>query len=62
MRNFLVPKWVRKYREVYRQKGFKALIKETPLRIIILIFFFYLIRDVILYVLIPFLVAKGLLS
>ena len=60
MRNFLVPKWVQKYVQIYKERGFKALVKETPIRVLVAVFLFYLIRDLILYVLIPYLVAKGL--
>ncbi len=62
MKNFLVPNWIKKYREIYRERGFKALLKEGGWRVFALIFVFYLVRDVILYILIPYLVAKGLLS
>ena len=61
MKNFLVPKWIKKYRQIYRERGFKALLKESGWKVFTLVFIFYLIRDVVLYILIPYLVAKGLL-
>ena len=62
MKNFLVPKWIKKYIELYREKGFKVFLKEAGWKVFAFIFIFYLIRDAILYILIPYLVAKGLLS
>ena len=62
MRNFLVPKWVKKYVQIYKERGFKALLKETPAKVLVAVFLFYLIRDLLLYVLIPYLIAKGILS
>ena len=61
MRNFLVPRWIKKYRQIYRERGLKALVKETPLWVLVAVFVFYLIRDILLYILIPYLVAKGIL-
>ena len=62
MRNFLVPKWVKKYIQIYKERGFKALIKEAGWKVVVGVFLFYLVRDLILYVLIPYLIARGVMS
>ena len=60
IKKFLTPKWVDFYANIYRQEGFKGVIKKGGWKLVIAFFLFYLIRDSILYLLIPFLVAKGL--
>ena len=62
MKNFLVPKWIRFYINIYKEKGFKAAIKAAGWKMVVLVFFYYLIRDLILYVLIPYLIGKGIIS
>ena len=59
MRNFLVPKWIKKYIEIYKERGFKALIKEKGWVVGVVLFLFFLIKG-LLWLLIPYLVAKGL--
>ena len=48
-----------KYTDIYRKEGFKGLIKKGGWKLLVAFFVFYLIRDLILYVLIPYLIAKG---
>ena len=60
MRNFLIPKLIKRYIAIYKEKGFKGFVKEVGWKVFALVFIFYLIRDVILYILIPYLIAKGL--
>lgn len=45
-------------RDTLKHGGIKALIKKYSWKILLIFFLFYLIRDTILYVLIPYLVAK----
>lgn len=61
-RDAITPKWVRKYLIIYKEQGYKAMLKAAGWKIVLGIFMFYLIRDSILYILIPYLVAKGFLS
>jgi|TARA_B100000035_G_C20695182_1_gene420141 hypothetical protein len=59
---FLVPKIVREWRADFRKGGFKLLLKEKGWKILIAFFIFYLIRDVSLYVIIPYLAVTGFIS
>ena len=59
LRKFLTPNWVNRYADIYRQEGFKGVIKKGGWKLLVAFFLFYLVRDSILYLLIPFLVAKG---
>ena len=49
-----------KYIKIYRQGGVKAVLKEGGWKIFILFFMFFLIKG-LLWLLIPYLIAKGLL-
>ncbi|MCT4624724.1 MAG: hypothetical protein N4A46_13975 [Schleiferiaceae bacterium] len=51
-----------KYIDIYKKEGFKAAVKAAGWKVILLIIVFYLIRDVTIYILIPYLVAKGFFS
>ncbi|MCF8237008.1 MAG: hypothetical protein K9I85_02530 [Saprospiraceae bacterium] len=61
-RDAITPKWIRKYLIIYKEQGFKAMLKAAGWKIVLVIFMYYLIRDSILYLLIPYLIAKGFLS
>ena len=58
--NFLKPKFIRKYTDVYRKEGFRGVVKKGGWKLLFYFFIFYLIRDTILYILIPYLVGKGI--
>jgi len=44
-----------------KREGFKALLRERGWKVFVIIIGYYAVRDIILYVLIPLLVANGLL-
>ena len=56
----LTPKFLIKYIEIYKKEGFKGVIKKGGWKLLLYFFLFYLIRDSILYILIPYLVWKGI--
>lgn len=58
----LKPKFIIKYTKIYREKGFKGVIKEGGWRLLFYFFLFYLVRDSILYILIPYLISKGFID
>lgn len=61
-RKWMTPKWIDGWANIYREKGFKGLMKEKGWKVLIAFFLFYLIRDSILYILIPYLIYKGYVS
>jgi len=61
MKNFLKFKFLDKYIQIFRKDGFKGVLKEGGWKIFFYFFMFYLIRDSILYILIPYLVVKGII-
>jgi hypothetical protein len=50
-----------KYIKIYRQGGFRAILQEGGWKILIIFFMFFLVKG-LLWLLIPYLIAKGLLS
>jgi len=52
-------KFLSKYIEIFKKSGFKGLIKEGGWKLFFFFFMYYLIRDSILYIIIPYLVVKG---
>ena len=47
-------------KEVYKEGGIKLLFKKKGFLIVLIVFFYYLIRDGLLYIILPFFVFKNL--
>ena len=47
--------------QIVKQSGFKALIRQRGVKFFGVIFAYYLVRDTLLYLVLPFCVARGLL-
>lgn len=56
----LTPRFVQNARQILRDHGFRGVVKAYGWKTLGAIFAYYLVRDSILYLLIPYLVAKGL--
>ena len=56
----LIPKFLRKYVYYYKEHGFKKTLKKYGWILFAIIFLYYLIRDSILYIIIPYFVLKGI--
>jgi hypothetical protein len=61
-RDRLVPAFLLEYVQIWRKEGFRALIKKKGWKVVVLIICYYLVRDSILYILIPYLIARGIFS
>jgi hypothetical protein len=46
---------------IIKRNGFKELIRQRGLKFLLIIISYYLVRDSLIYVVIPFLLARGLL-
>tara|TARA_Y100000768_G_C23580522_1_gene496901 strand:- start:179 stop:370 length:192 start_codon:yes stop_codon:yes gene_type:complete len=57
----LIPKFLRKYVFYLKEHGFKKTVKKFGWKLFAVIFLFYLIRDSILYIIIPYLILKGII-
>ncbi len=56
------PKFLVEWNEIRKEGGYKLLIKKKGWVVLAAFITFYLIRDSILYLLIPYLVFKGIVT
>ena len=62
LKNLFFPKFMRKYIEYYKEHGLKKTIKDHGWRLFVIVFVFYLVRDGLLYIIIPYFAAKGIFN
>ncbi len=55
---FLKPKWAIEWWEIIKTEGVKAFIKEKGWKFLIAFILFYFVRDVTLYIIIPYLIVN----
>ena len=58
----LKPKFILDWNEIRKKGGFKKLLKKKGPIVLVSFFLFYLIRDTLLYIVIPLLIAKGFIT
>jgi hypothetical protein len=58
--HFLKPKWAAAWSQLIKERGIKGFIKAKGWKILIAFFLFYLIRDVTLYLIIPYLIVDNI--
>lgn len=56
------PRFLEEWGAIRREGGYRLLIKKKGWIVLTSFFMFYLIRDSILYLLIPYLVIKGIIT
>ena len=61
IREKLIPKFLRKYVFYLKEHGLKKTVKKFGWKLFAVIFLYYLIRDSILYIIIPYLILKGII-
>lgn len=59
IKKLLRVKFLQEYIAVFKEDGFKGVLRKGGWKILFYFFMFYLIRDSILFILIPYLVVKG---
>ncbi len=59
---FMTPKFMYDWVKLIKQEGLKEFFKKKGWRIIAAIFFFYLVRDSILYLLLPYLIINNIIQ
>lgn len=62
LKSILKPQFIQTWIADWKEHGFKQFVKQRGLKVVIVIFIFYLIRDSLLYLLLPYLAARGLLG
>ena len=60
--SFRQPEFIDEWLNIYREGGFSKLIKENGFVVLVTFFLFYLIRDSILYLLLPYLAYSNFSS
>ena len=58
----LAPKFIKEWLTLIREKGLKAFIREKGWKVVAAFFLYYLIRDSILYLLIPYLIVNNIIQ
>ena len=61
LKNNSISNFLAKYLKIFRKEGLKGVLKQGGWKILFYFFLYYLIRDTILYILIPYLVVTGIL-
>jgi hypothetical protein len=59
LRKILKPPIIQEWTALLREKGIKGFLREKGWKILAAIIIFYFVRDTLLYVIIPFLIAQG---
>ncbi|MGH7450470.1 MAG: hypothetical protein ACRENG_03935 [bacterium] len=58
-RKILKPPIIQEWTKLLRERGIKGFIREKGWKVVVAIFAYYLVRDSLLYIIIPFLIAQG---
>ncbi|MCI0695605.1 hypothetical protein L0337_26820 [candidate division KSB1 bacterium] len=58
-RKIFKPPIIQEWTALLREKGIKGFLREKGWKVLAAIFVFYLVRDTVIYLLIPFLIAQG---
>lgn len=53
------PPLIQEWTALLREKGLKAFVRQKGWKIVAAIFLFYLVRDSVVYLIIPLLIAQG---
>lgn len=59
---FLKPKFVIEWMALIKEEGFKGFLKKKGWQVVVVFILFYLIRDGILYILIPYLIYINIIQ
>jgi hypothetical protein len=60
VKNIYNPPFVKAWVSLIREKGLKQFVREKGWKLVVAVFLFYLVRDSVLYILVPILIARGL--
>ncbi|NIR49495.1 hypothetical protein GWO43_13380 [candidate division KSB1 bacterium] len=62
IRRIFKPDIIREWTALWKELGFWGLVKRKGWKIVTAVVLFYLIRDSLLYIILPYLAARGLLG
>ncbi|MCB0282580.1 MAG: hypothetical protein H6627_14180 [Calditrichae bacterium] len=58
----LTPKFMQEWISIIKKDGLKSFVKQKGWKIVALIFAYYLVRDTILYIIIPYLIINNIIE
>lgn len=58
----MTPKFMREWIAIIKRDGIKSFVKQKGWKIVALIFAYYLVRDTILYIIIPYLIINNIIE
>jgi len=61
IKNLFKSKFLRKYSTIYQEDGFKAVFKEGGWRVVGIFTLFFLMKGVLFYIIVPYLIVKGII-
>ncbi len=59
LKKLFKPPFIQGWTALLREKGLKAFVREKGWKILAAVFLFYLVRDSVIYIIIPLLIAQG---
>jgi len=60
--NKLIPSFLKECIIYFKENGLRSTIKKYGIKLILTVFIFYLVRDTILYIIIPYIALKGIFN
>ncbi|MGH7493389.1 MAG: hypothetical protein ACREOO_13495 [bacterium] len=59
LKKFFKPPVIQEWTALLREQGLRAFVRQKGWKIVAAIFLFYLVRDSVVYIIIPLLIAQG---
>jgi len=60
--NLFKSRFFSKYTQIYKEDGFKGILKSGGWKVVGVLFLFFLMKGVLFYIILPSLLVRGLLS
>ncbi len=60
--SFYRPQFIKSWLSIVREEGIKSLLKQKGWKVVVAFILFYLVRDSILYIIIPILAINGVIT
>jgi len=61
IRDLFKSKFLRKYTKIYKEDGFKGVLKVGGWRVVGIFTLFFLMKGVLVYIIVPYLIVKGII-
>ena len=61
IKNLFKSKFLSKYTKIYKEDGFKGVWKEGGWKVVGIFTLFFLMKGVLFYIIIPYLIVKGII-